>query len=253
MPKLNDQTMEEQPNVGHFGFSAVRLGDLEASEYTLATIVVDTSGSVYGFIDDIEKALKECVRALQYSPRSDNLMLRVVKFDSHHEEVHGFKLLENCQIDDYTGSLQPGGATVLCDASVDAIEAVKNYAKQLNGEDIDVNGIVIVVTDGMDNGSSLGEETVGNTKMSCVSEEALESVLSILVGVNVNDSSVKNYLDSFKDKGKFDQFVALDNANAKTIARLGQFISKSISSQSQSLGTGGPSQTIDFNNGSLAI
>lgn len=64
---------------------------------------------------------------------------------------------------------------------------------------------------------------------------------------------VKSYLDSFQDKGKFDQFVALDNANSKTIARLGQFISKSISSQSQSLGTGGPSQTIDFNNGSLSI
>jgi uncharacterized protein YegL len=253
MPKLNDQTMEEQPNVGHFGFSAVRLDELGATEYTLATIVLDTSGSVYSFINQIEEALKECVKALQYSPRSDNLMLRVVKFDTNHTEIHGFKLLENCQLDDYTNCLQPGGATVLCDASVDSIEAVKNYAQQLNSNDVDVNGIVVVVTDGMDNGSSLGEETVGNTKLSCVQEEALESVLSILVGVNVNDSYVKNYLDNFKDKGKFDQFVELDNAQAKTIARLGQFISKSISSQSQSLGTGGPSQTIDFNDGSMSI
>jgi uncharacterized protein YegL len=252
MPKLNDQTMENQPNVGHFGFSAVRVDDLGASEYTLATIALDVSGSVYGFIGDIEKALKECVKALQYSPRADNLMLRVIKFESQCTEIHGFKLLENCQISDYDGCLQPGGATVLCDASVDAIEAIKNYAGQLDGKEIDVNGIVIVVTDGDDNGSSLGREAVGRAKLSCVTDEKLESMLSILVGVNIQTNCMKNYLDDFKDKGNFDQFVGLDNADAKTIAKLGQFISKSISSQSQSLGTGGPSQTINFN-GSLTI
>ncbi len=252
MPKLNDQTMEEQVNVGHFGFSAVRLDDLGASEYTLATIVVDTSGSVDPFIGDIEKALKECVRALQYSPRSDNLMLRVVKFDTNHEEIHGFKLLENCQIDDYTGCLQVGGMTALCDASINAIEAIKNYSSQLNRKEIDVNGIVIVVTDGDDNSSKFGMQTVGDTKQSCVTEEALESILSILVGVNITNPYIKDYLDRFQSEGKFDQFVKLDNASAKTIAQLGQFISKSISSQSQSLGSGGPSQTINFN-GSLSI
>ena len=253
MPKLNDETMNEQPNVGHFGFSAVRLDELGASEYTLATIALDVSGSVYGFIDQIEEALKECVKALQYSPRSDNLMLRVIKFDSSHEEVHGFKLLENCNLNDYTGCLSPGGATALFDASVDGIEGIKNYANQLNDNDVDVNGIVIVVTDGEDNSSSLGINSVGDAKLSCITDEALESVLSILVGVNINNKNIKSYLDAFQDQGKFDQFVALDNASANTIAKLGKFISKSISSQSQSLGTGGPSQTLDFDNSSMSI
>lgn len=253
MPKLNDTSMEEHQNTGHFGFSAVRLDELGATEYTLATIVVDTSSSVYQFESDLEKTLKEAVRALQYSPRADNLMLRVLKFDSRHEEIHGFKLLENINLSDYDGVLRCGGSTALFDASVDSIEAIKNYAKQLNSQDVDVNGIVIVLTDGDDNSSSLGVQSVGQAKHACLQEEALESVLSILVGVNVQSTVLSKYLDQFKQDGKFDQFVELNNADAKTLARLGNFISKSVSSQSQSLGTGGPSQTLDFDNTSLSI
>jgi len=253
MPKLNDASMEDQNNIGHFGFSAVRLDELGATEYTLATIVVDTSGSVHSFQSDLEKTLKEAVRALQYSPRADNLMLRVLKFDSHHEEVHGFKLLENINLSDYDGVLQCGGATSLFDASVDGIEAIKNYGKQLNSQDVDVNGIVIVLTDGDDNSSSLGGQSVGKAKQACLNEEALESILSILVAVNVQESYFKQFLDQFNTDGKFDQLVELASADAKTLARLGNFISKSVSSQSQSLGTGGPSQTLDFDNTSLSI
>lgn len=253
MPKLNDASMEEHQNAGHFGFSAVRLDELGATEYTLATIVVDTSSSVYQFESDLEKTLKEAVRALQYSPRADNLMLRILKFDSRHEEIHGFKLLENVNLSDYDGVLQCGGSTALFDATLDGIEAIKNYAKQLNSQDVDVNGIVIVLTDGDDNSSSLGGQSVGQAKHACLKEEALESILSILVGVNVKESYFKQFLDQFKNEGKFDQLVELAKADAKTLARLGNFISKSVSSQSQSLGTGGASQTIDFDNTSLSI
>lgn len=249
MPKLNDNTMENNNTVGHFGFSAVRMDELGASEYTLATIVVDVSGSVYSFEKDLEKCVKEAIAALRYSPRSNNLMLRVLKFNSGHEEVHGFKLLENCNADDYNGQFQPGGMTACFDATVDAIEGTKNYASTLNSNDIDVNGIIIVLTDGADNESKFGATTVGERKMSCVTDEALESVLSILVAVNSQD--FQSYLDNFNKEGKFDQMIAVNDASASTLAKINKFISKSIVSQSQSLGTGGPSQAIV--SGSLTI
>ena len=44
----------------------------------------------------------------------------------------------------------------------------------------------------------------------------------------------------------FTQYVAIADANATTIAKLGDFVSRSISSQSQALGTGGPSQSLTF-------
>ncbi|UCE66565.1 MAG: hypothetical protein JSU85_00700, partial [Candidatus Zixiibacteriota bacterium] len=56
----------------------------------------------------------------------------------------------------------------------------------------------------------------------------------------------KAYLDDFKDKANLQQFVNAGNATPKTLAKLANFISKSISSQSQSLGTGGPSQSLSF-------
>jgi uncharacterized protein YegL len=250
MPKLNDATMENV-NVGHFGFSAVRNDQLGASEYTLATIVVDASGSVGNFQAELEKCLQEVIKALQYSPRADNLMVRLIKFASKHEEVHGFKLLENCQLNDYANILHCGGSTACFDSCIDAIEGIKNYATQLNSNDIDVNGIVIVITDGEDNVSKFGAQAVGSAKEACLKEEALESILTVLIGVNA--ASLTKYLTSFETDGKFDQKVLLKDASASTLAKLNGFISKSISSQSQSLGTGGPSQVINPASMSLTI
>jgi hypothetical protein len=64
--------------------------------------------------------------------------------------------------------------------------------------------------------------------------------------VNVNDVSVSRYLKSFHVDAGFTQYVELDNADTKTHARLAEFVSQSISAQSQALGTGGASQPLVF-------
>ena len=76
--------------------------------------------------------------------------------------------------------------------------------------------------------------------------EALESILSILVGVNVNDPSVSQWLKALHQNAGFTQYVELGDAKAATLAKLADFISRSISAQSQALGTGGPSQSLSF-------
>jgi hypothetical protein len=70
-------------------------------------------------------------------------------------------------------------------------------------------------------------------------------VLTILVGVNVKDPSVSQYLADFRKSACFDQYVELAKADAKTLANLARFVSHSISAQSQALGTGGPSQALN--------
>lgn len=246
MPRLNDDTMEEFANVGTYGFSGTRIEELGSSEYTLCTIVVDASGSVLDFEKEMESCLKETVRACQLSPRADNLMVRVVKFNTNFEEVHGFKLLSNINLDDYNSVLQCHGATLLYDSVINALEATTNYAKDLSKNDFQSNAIMVVITDGDDNRSSFGQETVGKTFKDAVNSEALESLVSILVGVNVQDQAVSNYLSGFQKNAGFTQYVELNNANAKTLAKLADFISKSISMQSQSLGSGGSSQSLTF-------
>jgi hypothetical protein len=248
MPKikttLNDDTMEQRklPS-GTYGFSATRLEELGATEYTLATIVVDASSSVAEFKDDMEACVREIVQACKFSPRADNLMIRLVQFDTELNEVHGYKLLEQCNLDDYNDCLAVGGMTALHDAAENAVDAATVYAKDLSDNDFAVNGIVVVITDGEDNSSKGYATTVKSALEKSTRSEALESLVSILVGVGTKQyPQLSDYLRDFKDAAGFTQYVEIDEANAKKLAKLAAFISKSISLQSQALGTGGPSK-----------
>lgn len=247
MPKFNE-TMESRKVPGtHFGYTGTRLADLAgATEYTLCSIVLDESGSTAGFAKDMENVMKEIVKACRYSPRADNLMLRVVAFGTNYREVHGFKLLQACNPQDYDGIYGNGGSTALFDATCDAIEATKDYAKQLNDSDYLCNACAFVITDGADNQSKFTAKQVKESLAKCVQSEALESLVSVLIGVNIQDPYVSKALDDFNKTAEFTQFVELKDASEKTLAKLAAFVSKSISSQSQALGSGGPSSSLTF-------
>jgi len=254
MPRFDkDDADLQKHNVGHFGFSAAKIEDLGATEYTLVQIVLDVSGSTYGFRNEMRECLKEVVRACQHSPRADNLMVRLINFGNDVNEYHGFKLLENCNLDDYNQAVEGTGATALYDATINGIEAVAEYGKQLIDQDYAVNGIVFVLTDGMENCSKLvptndqqDPKFVKEAFAKTVKAEYLESLVSVLIGVNITDPSASLDLSRFHKEAGFTQYVEMNNATKSTLAKLAQFVSKSISSQSQALGTGGASQSITF-------
>ena len=247
MPILNDTQLDQVvlPN-SHYGYSATRLEDLGATEYTIATIVADVSGSTAAFIGDMEAAIARIVQACKFSPRADNLLLRLIVFDHLLSELHGFKLLENCHLADYGGCLNPGGSTALYDATENAVASTTSYAQKLAAGDFAANAIVFVITDGMDNASRTTARRVNDAFTKAIRSEALESIVSVLIGVNVQDAQVSRYLKTFHQEAGFTQYVELDNADAKTLARLAEFVSRSISAQSQALGTGGASQPLVF-------
>jgi len=245
MPKLNDESMMEEkslPNTS-FGYSATRIDELGATEYTTVDLIVDVSGSVDRFSVDLEKAIQEIVNACKLSPRADNLMIRLVTFNQRMDEIHGYKLLENCNIGDYDGILNCGGGTALFDASENAVLSAVDYAKSLTDSDFAVNSIVFILTDGDDNSSAVSASAVKKALIDATRSEATESMVSILVGVGVGSyPDIDKYLNDFKDAAGITQYVETKDANAKTLAKLAEFVSKSISAQSQALGTGGASQ-----------
>lgn len=246
MPKLADLNSMEQYTSGHYGFSGVRIENLGATEYTLVSIAVDCSGSVSGFQAEMEKAVQSIVESCYKSPRADNLMIRLTTFNSQLSENHGFKLLSDCNKDDYKGALNAWGSTALFDASENAVSSVTLYGKSLMKNDFNVNAIIVVVTDGCDNVSKYTANSVKESLKKAVSDETLESLVSILIGVNIQDTEVSRALDFFHKEAGFTQYVEVGNADSKTLAKLADFVSKSISSQSQSLGTGGPSKPLTF-------
>lgn len=247
MPILNDASLDQVtlPN-SHYGYSATRLAELGATEYTVVTVACDVSGSTAPFIFDIEAAIARIVQACKSSPRADNLLVRLVAFDDTLSELHGFKLLENCHLADYGGVLRAGGSTALYDAAENAVASTISYGRQLLAGDFSANAILFVITDGMDNASRLPAREVGEALARAVTSEALESVVSVLIGVNVQDPHAARFLQWFHRDAGFTQYVELDRADAATLARLAEFVSRSISAQSQALGTGGPSQPLVF-------
>ncbi len=190
MPRLNNIDMENKKlPTGSYGYSAVKLDSLGASEYTIVTLAVDVSGSVAGYKSQLESTIREVVNACKLSPRADNLMIRLVTFNNVLEEVHGYKLLEQCNLDDYKNFLRVGGSTALFDASENAIQASANYGKSLLANDFSVNGIVVVVTDGEDNVSAVNMNSVKSALEKIVKEECMESLVSILIGVGVSGTT----------------------------------------------------------------
>lgn len=247
MPRLDqDQDMEQFKVPNSFSFSGQRIGNLGATEFTLGALTVDQSGSVSGFKAQLEKCMGEVVKACRKNPRADNMMLRTTAFHSNLEELHGFKTLNNINPSDYDNALHIGGATALNDASLEATQALLTYADAMVKQDFSVNGILVVLTDGDDNMSTSPASAVCNALQTAVTGEKLESLVSILVGVNIQSPYVKAKLDAFQKEAGFTQFICLDDVSEQTLARLAQFVSKSISAQSQALGSGGPSRSLTF-------
>lgn len=173
-------------------------------------------------------------------------MMRVVTFHNVLDEVHGFRPFSECNTDSYSGCVSPGGMTALYDAACNTIDSVTQYGKSLTKNDFDVNAIVFVITDGADNASAATLPMVKEALERAVKSEALESIVSVLIGVNVNDPGITAFLTDLKDRAGFSQYVELKDASSKTLAKLADFVSRSISAQSQALGTGGPSQSLSF-------
>jgi uncharacterized protein YegL len=236
MDNKNDLDTFELAN-GTFGFSATKLEDLGATEYTLVTLVIDESGSGSSYRNDLEKSIEEVIKSCQFSPRKDNLLVRVLTFNTSLKEKHGFKLLEKCDLSDYKNFISPNGGTSLYDSVLNAVQATNEYARSLKNNDYTSNGIIIILTDGEDNSSSFNSNNIKQELSSVIKEESLESLVTILIGVGVNNNT-GNILSQFKDDVGFTQYEEIKNANAKTLAKLAAFVSHSISAQSKSLGTG---------------
>lgn len=244
MPRLDSDMRSGSIEGTSFGYTGTRLERLSATEYTLVTIAVDVSSSVNGFKSELSDSLVAAVEACKRSPRSENLLIRVITFSTSVgdvNELHGFKLLSEINFGDYQ-SLDVGGMTPLFDATYSAIGSMIDYGKDLAENDFLVNGIAFVITDGGDNASVATPSMIQDQVATVLRSEELESLHTILIGVNADVCRAE--LEQFVNQAQLDQYTDSGDASKGNLAKLADFVSQSISSQSQSLGTGGASQNI---------
>ena len=246
MPRFDDPSMgSHQIKGSSFGFSGARLDDLGSSTYTLVTIAADCSGSVSRFKHNIEDCIGAVIAACAQAPHADHLLVRVLAFGDTLQEIHGFKPLTACSATDYAGALPSMGLTALNDASHNSFCSLSDYADNLAKAGIACNGLSVVITDGFDNSSQhvLADVVAARSQAEAGS---LESLLAMLVGVNIQGDALEADLRDFKEGVGFDRFVSLESADAATLARLAAFVTRSIAAQSIALGSGAASIPLGF-------
>lgn len=243
---INNDIMKIGNAGSDFQFSAIEVDRLGASEYTLVTLVLDMSSSVRNYQKELNESISTILDSCRMSSFAENLMVRLVTFNENVYEEHGFLPLSELQNDSYKNIVQPRGTTALFDASLNAIKATVDFGKTLYDNDFDSNAILFIITDGADNASSRNIDDVGKAIKEFGMNETVESIRSVLVGVNTEYSNVNTYLEDFKNKASIDQYIDIKNANANSLAKMAEFISQSISAQSQSLGTGVASKALHF-------
>lgn len=235
MPRLSDSTALIQGAVQGFQFSGARPERLGASEYTLATILVDITGSVSSYQSELQTCVLNAVESCRKSPRSENLLLRLVVFNDTPKEMFGFIPLEDISVDmlNLPGC---GGQTALTDAIFSATSAANAYGKTLFDQDYLVNACSFVITDGDDNCSRMPIAQVAAELTKGIDSEWLESSSISIIGINA-----QRYAQSLKalslQLGAGD-YIDAGDATPAHLAKVARFISQSFSSKSQSLGTG---------------
>lgn len=215
-----------------FQFSNIKIEKLGSSEYTLVTIVMDTSGSISSYQSNLVTMLNTIVDACKKSPRAENLLLRVLTFNDDVNELHGFIPLQNI-IQYQSNDLACTGCTALYDAIYSAVMATKLFGENLADQDYDVNAVIYITTDGEDNKSSFTPSKIASEIENIQKNEKIESLTTVLIGMGDAPS-----LDTLKNDGKLTQVVDMGNITPGKLAKLANWTSKSISSSSQSLGTG---------------
>ncbi len=252
MPKFMNVS-DSDVSLHKFDYTKVKVDRLGATEYTAVTIIVDKTYSVKGFKTGLEKMIKACVGSCKGSPRALNLLLRVIAFNNGGiQEIHGWMLLSDIELDNYDDVIFPANATNLFQATLCGLDVMRDYINKLYNSEriVNANGMVFIITDGEDNCPEFGvtPQMIKETLDSMNDEdEAMESVRTILIGVNDGRKDLKKLLTDFKEEAGLDEYISMGDVSESKLAKLAQFMSQSVSSQSDALGTGQPSQPIkDF-------
>jgi len=251
---LEDEEIMQIPGAGTFTFSAKKIEKLGALQYTVVTIAIDVSGSVHDFASNLLQCLKAIVEACRKNQRAEFLVIRVITFATQIEEVHGFRELVDIDTDQYP-EFNPSGFTCLFDAAYDAIGSTIEYARRMVDLGYDVNGAVYIITDGGENPGG-GHRTIASPKMikdkidTALGEEQIESLITTVIALNDPASQwfsrTQRDLSYFQKEANLTKFIEVGAATAENLAKLADWISASVSSQSDQVGSNAPSQVLDF-------
>lgn len=146
--------MEEMMNNMQVGFDEdtapvnFDFDDLDSDQQLSARFVIDDSGSMEDFEDDVSDALEDLKQMILGSKQEDEMLLGKTLFGDRIKED------PYCLVSDFDTSYSaPGWSTKLFDAIIQSVANVKASVKQLEDKQFTARGLLVILSDGRDNDS----------------------------------------------------------------------------------------------------
>lgn len=221
------ENLENNDEDFDFGFN-YSPDDVEVEETINVQFIVDVSGSVGGYVKELNSGLNEFVQRMQSSHVADKLFVSIVEFNGKIKVRSGYQPITNFPTIDFWPSI--GGTTALYGGVRVGLENALNYREGLENAGVNCRTLVFILTDGSDNEPSMGNSSqVKKIITDLLSDERnFASFETILFGINKSEEAGFN-------RAAFDMgiknVVTIDNT-ADEIKKLINFISSSVSSAS---------------------
>lgn len=214
----------------NYNFGNFNPDDVEVEDTINVQFVVDVSGSVTNYVNELNSGLNEFIERMQKSHVADKVFVSVVIFNHKIEVLTGYQPISQVQSFDFGKYID--GTTALYGGTRVALENALNYREGLENAGVNCKTLVFVMTDGGDNEPRQGSASdVKKIIDNLLQEERnFASFETMLFGINKSEEvEFKNAAAAMGIKN----VVTIDNT-ADEIKKMINFISSSVSGASGS-------------------
>lgn len=225
--------MNEMPNFG-INFTNFDPNNLEVDETINVVFVIDKSGSIYDYVDDLNNALNDFVETMQKSHVADKMLVSTITFDDDIKVVNGYQPISDVE----RFNIRPGGLTNLYGAVEKGLDNANDYREQLQTAGITAKTLVFIITDGDD--TCGGNPKAVQQKMAEIYKNEANSFTFTVILFGVGNGA--DYKKAAADMGIRPELVAEVGRTGAEIRKMIGFISSSVSSSA----VGGSVNNITF-------
>ena len=204
-------------NFANFDPSAI-----QASETINVTFVIDRSGSIYHYVNDLNTVLNDFLHELQRSHVSDRVLMQVVEFDTDVEVKTAFRPIAN--VPDF--NVTPRNMTSLYAAMLAALENAVAYKEEQENNGLSSKSLVFLITDGLNN--MPGSAADVKQKINEIYADEQNAFAFSIIMFGLGDGA--GFEQARDEMGIRPEMMAKLGTTAKELRKMVNFISSSVSS-----------------------
>jgi hypothetical protein len=137
------------------GINGMDVEEIQATDVTLVTMIIDDSGSIRfsGLTDSVREGQNQMIGAIEKSKQKDNILIAQWKLGSEPELIQSYLPIDQSIRLDHS-NYNPQSGTALYDTWMTVAAANVAYAQKLKASGRPVKSIIVIITDGRDEGSA---------------------------------------------------------------------------------------------------